>query len=155
MRALSTDASAVEVAHATASRCFLAIAWKTISSMSECWRASSRLWNARARGSDSVQVRQKLREIARDMASSHRGPDRVGPLPPSGRNVDVISKGAQGKTADETASLVAGRANSERDRVAHALGPDAVDASVQSRVRAITRSLDEDTEDWKSSVPGK
>ena len=104
---------------------------------------------------DPVQIRAKLRELARPIASyaaaltesaSYR--NRVG-------YVDIMPKGSEGRTAAEIGALMTQKATAEIGRVSGALDVSRIEASVKATVDALIASIDRDDEAWKATTPGK
>lgn len=104
---------------------------------------------------DPKQIRVKLKELARDMISYTTALIESVSYRQAVGNVDLMPKGCNGKTEKELVALITEKANSEIDRIQHALNPTNVGASVQARMAELKASLDNDTDDWKRLIPGK
>lgn len=70
-------------------------------------------------------------------------------------NVDLMPKGCNDKSVEELLSLILGRAKEERDRVAKDLDDVKISCHIKSVMARIEKSLAEDTEEWKSLIPGR
>jgi hypothetical protein len=101
------------------------------------------------------QIRTRLKDIARSMISytaalieSANYRNLVG-------NLDIMPRGCHDKSADDLARLVKERADAERTRINAIIDDGSIESSVHSTVETLQRSLDDDTDLWKATIPGK
>lgn len=104
---------------------------------------------------DPKAVRQRLRDYAKEMLAyavalriAHRVRMTVG-------NVEVMAKGAPGKTVDELKADVMGRVRSESVRVGQGLSEAAIEGSIHEEWKRLETALDMDSDVWKQEIPGR
>ncbi|MDZ7957352.1 MAG: ATP-binding protein [Aulosira sp. DedQUE10] len=101
------------------------------------------------------EIRIKLRDIAKQMIpytaaliESAKYRSLVG-------NLDIMPKGCHDKSANELAILMRNCAQSERERINQVINNTNIETSVMETVENLQKSLEDDTEEWKSNIPGK
>ncbi|MCC5668322.1 ATP-binding protein [Nostoc sp. CHAB 5784] len=101
------------------------------------------------------KIRLRLREIAKKMIpytaaliESAKYRSLVG-------NLDIMPKGCHDKSSSELAVLIQERTQAERKRIVEIINDDDIKASVMRTVENLQQSLENDTDDWKSTIPGK
>jgi energy-coupling factor transporter ATP-binding protein EcfA2 len=104
---------------------------------------------------DPKQIAAKLKELAADMVSYTAALMESASYRQAVGNVDVMPKGAHGKTSKDLSNLMESRAKSEIARLEQALAPAKVSASVAERMDKIQQSLANDSDDWQKVIPGK
>lgn len=104
---------------------------------------------------DPVQIRAALRELARESASYAVALSETAAFRQAVGNVDLMPKGAAGKSLEELSELMRQKAQAEVARVSQLLEPTAVTASIEKRMKDILASLDADDDAWKSLIPGR
>lgn len=70
-------------------------------------------------------------------------------------NVDIMPADCHGKDADQLTALIRNQASSETGRVAATLDPETIRANIEAYFEGLSRSLANDTDDWKALIPGK
>ena len=104
---------------------------------------------------DPTEIRTRLRELARDMVSYTAALVESVSFRQNAGLLDLMPKGAHGKTADELAQMMTACAEAEKQRIDQVLDPAKVAESVRNRMEILNTSLEQDTEEWKRLVPGK
>jgi predicted ATP-binding protein involved in virulence len=104
---------------------------------------------------DPRAIREKLRVYAKETLAyavalriSHRVRMTVG-------NVEVMAKGASGKTVDELKAHVLGRVRSETTRIGQGLSEGAIEAGIDEEWKRLETALEADTDVWKFEIPAR
>lgn len=104
---------------------------------------------------DPLQIRNKLREIARSRISyasaliaSKFFRDRVG-------NLDIMPKDCHSKTIEELTTKILEHRNDEHARITTGIEEEQLKSYVETTYSALLASLDADNEVWKNDIPGK
>jgi energy-coupling factor transporter ATP-binding protein EcfA2 len=100
-------------------------------------------------------IRSLLKSIARKHASYATALSASAFFREEVGNVDLMPAGCNGKTAAELAKLVIERSRQERGRVMGLLDDTAVEKYVGNAMKRLENSLNADTDDWKSLIPGR
>jgi len=102
-----------------------------------------------------AQIRAKLKELARSMIShtaalieSAKYRNLVG-------NLDVMPKACHDKSSEELAKLIHGRASEEKTRINSVIDESSIETSVKATVEKLEQSLDDESDSWKQTIPGK
>jgi ABC-type cobalamin/Fe3+-siderophores transport system ATPase subunit len=100
-------------------------------------------------------IREAMRQVAMGLTSYAAALGIASKFRLSVGNVDLMPKECHGKTQAELEALVAAKAEAESIRVSTVLDRSVIQVEVGSYFSALAKSLDEDTEGWKSLIPGK
>lgn len=104
---------------------------------------------------DPQQVEAKLREIARTCLPYAVALSTASTLRQRVGNVDVMVKGATGRSLDELLELQLAKASTERKRVGAELSDGQLEAVHRQVATAMTQALDASDDSWKSVIPGR
>jgi hypothetical protein len=102
-----------------------------------------------------TDIRTKLREIAREQISYAAALFTAAHFREQCGNVDIMPKACNGKTAAELSGLITARSNEEGSRINRILEATTVSDYVSKIMENIETSLDNDTDVWKVSIPGR
>ena len=104
---------------------------------------------------DPLQIRNKLREIARSRISyasaliaSKLFRDRVG-------NLDIMPKDCHSKTLEELTTKMIERRNDEQTRITRGMEEEQLKSYIETTYSGLLASIEADNECWKNDVPGK
>lgn len=103
----------------------------------------------------SPAIRSELRALALGLVSYATALGVTAKLRLEVGNVDTMPRDCQGKTEAEIGLLLVDRARVESARVHKVLDGVRIKREVARRFRAISKSLKDDTDDWKAMIPGK
>jgi predicted ATPase len=101
------------------------------------------------------EVRAKLRELAKEQTSYAVALRTAAQVRQGAGNVDLMPSACNGLTSDELQAAIANVVGAEQRRLGAVLDADAIKASVAEEYARISASLDSDTDEWKSLVPGR
>ncbi len=101
------------------------------------------------------QIREKLKDIARSMISYSTALTVGAHLRNEVGNLTVMPKGCDNKGKDELVGLIKGQSDIEIKRINTILKEAEITVLVGSIFDDLTKSLDDDTDDWKSLIPGR
>jgi hypothetical protein len=104
---------------------------------------------------NATGVRERLRELAREIASYATALAVTAELRQEAGNVDAMPKGCHGRSLDEVIDLLTAGATNERSRIETVLDESRIRSAATKYHETLLASIDDDTEDWKSLVPGK
>ena len=100
-------------------------------------------------------VREALRESARGLVSYATALATASRLRLSVGNLDVMPKDCQGKSLPELEPLLLAEAEREKARLEQCLNPESIKSSISGYFERLAQSLDSDSDDWKTLIPGK
>jgi predicted ATPase len=100
-------------------------------------------------------VRTKLRELATEQISYAVALRTAADVRQNAGNVDVMPSACNGLSAGDLATAISAAATSEGRRLSAILGTSGIQRSVADEYARIQASLDADTDEWKTLVPGK
>jgi hypothetical protein len=103
----------------------------------------------------AAAVRVKLRELAREQISYAVALRTAAEVRQSAGNVNVMPSSCNGLSADALETAIASTVVTEEQRLGLVLNVDTIKASATQEYARISASLDSDTDDWKTLVPGK
>lgn len=101
------------------------------------------------------EIREKLKEIARSIISYSTALTVSANLRNEVGNLTVMPKGCDNKGKDELIGLIEAQSDSERKRIKTILEETKVRTLIGSTFDNLTKSLADDTDDWKSLIPGR
>lgn len=101
------------------------------------------------------EIREKLKEIARSMISYSTALTVSAYLRNEVGNLTAMPKGCNNKEKNELVGLIKGQSDSETKRINTILEETKVKELTESTFDGLTKTLDEDTDDWKSLIPGR
>jgi len=101
------------------------------------------------------EIRGKLKEIARSMISYSTALTVSAYLRNEVGNLTAMPKGCDNKGKDELAGLIKGQSDSEAKRINTILEETKVKELAERTFDALTKTMDEDTDAWKSLIPGR
>lgn len=104
---------------------------------------------------DPVQVRAKMRELAEELVSYTLALYAASHFREQVGNVDIMPKSCDKKSVEELIKLLRDKASDESGRVVSAIEDVKIEDFVTGLASKLEKSLAEDTEDWKSIVPGR
>lgn len=104
---------------------------------------------------DAGQIRSKLRELAREQVPYAVALKIGAEIRQRAGNVSLVAKACQGMAVDELTEAFASQVATEQQRLEGVLDAAAVSIRVENEFAEIIRSLDSDTDDWKTLIPGK
>lgn len=104
---------------------------------------------------DPSQVRTKLREIAARFISYAVALSASSSLRRRVGSVDLMPASIHGRSVEETLSLFQATATGELERVTAVLSGEAIRGEVQETFQRLQTAVSDDTEEWKSLIPGK
>jgi energy-coupling factor transporter ATP-binding protein EcfA2 len=100
-------------------------------------------------------VRDVLRESARGLVSYAAALATASRLRLSVGNLDLMPKDCQRKSLLELQPLLLAEVEREKARLEQCLDQESIKSSMSEYFERLTRSLDDDSEDWKALIPGK
>jgi hypothetical protein len=100
-------------------------------------------------------VRTRLLELAREQISYAVALRTAADVRQRAGNVNVMPSSCNGLTSDELEAAIAIVIGTEEQRLGAVLNAEAIKASVAQEYARISASLDADTDEWKTLVPGK
>jgi len=101
------------------------------------------------------EICEKLKDIARSMLSYSTALTVSAYLRNEVGNLTVMPKGCDNKGKDELVGLIKGQSDVETKRITTILEETKVEALIGNTFDDLTKSLDEDTDDWKNLIPGR
>lgn len=103
----------------------------------------------------AVTVRAKFRDLAREQISYAVALRTAAEVRQSAGSVNVMLSSCNGLSADDLETVIASTVEAEKQRLDVVLNLDTIKASATQEYARISASLDADTDDWKTLVPGK
>lgn len=103
----------------------------------------------------SDEIRRQLLELARQLVSYATALTVASQLRLAIGNVDAMPKACHGKSESQVAALLVAKAATESRRVVKVLDPSAIEVLTKRVFGDLTTSIVNDTENWKSDIPGK
>jgi len=100
-------------------------------------------------------IRQRLRDSARQLVSYATALAVASKLRLHVGNLDIMPKDCHGKTLDEVKGLILSELSEDKLRIDNLLTESTVGASTIDYFNRLTKSLDDDTDEWKALIPGK
>jgi predicted ATP-binding protein involved in virulence len=101
------------------------------------------------------EIRKTFREIARTqiayataLSTSTYFREQIG-------NLSIMVGGCHGMNTDELVKQIEARVDEEQGRISKSLGKTDIERYARARAKMVEDSLDQDTNDWKSLVPGR
>ena len=104
---------------------------------------------------DPPKIRDVLRQIATDMVTYTVALSVSGACREEFGNLDTMPKGCDKKNLDELKAAFVELQNGEKERLASILDESAVSGQITALNERLTRSIMDDTDEWKSLIPGK
>src|SRR5581483_4997854 len=104
---------------------------------------------------DPAQVKERLRQLAHELASYATALAVTARLRQDSGNVDVMPKASHGRSLDEVVSLLTAKAADESTRIGGVLDDDRVRVAATDYHEALVQSIEADDDQWKGLVPGK
>lgn len=104
---------------------------------------------------DPKAIRQRLREQARSLVSYATALHTASSLRMEAGNVDVMPKDCHDKSLADVQQLLVDVAKKETVRLGSTLDAKEVTSRAADYYNQLTKSLDDDSEVWKSLIPGK
>ncbi len=101
------------------------------------------------------EIRSVLKEIARGIASYTTALTTSSYFREAVGNIDIMAKDCQGKTTDELVMLITQRSGDEKKRIDDTLDNTTVESCAREIMANLTKSIDDDTEEWKNLTPGR
>ena len=104
---------------------------------------------------DPVQVKARLKEIARSMISYATALQIAAQFRTNVGNLDIMPSGCHDKSMAQLAQLMTTRASAELTRISDSAKAQLIEEAVQTAFTTLDKSLNADTEEWKAVIPGK
>jgi hypothetical protein len=101
------------------------------------------------------EIRSALKGIARDIVPYTTALTTAAYFREAVGNIDIMAKDCHGKTADKLLTLILERSRDEKKRIDDTIDNAKVETYARDIIANLTRSLDDDTEEWKNLSPGK
>ena len=104
---------------------------------------------------DPARIKERLRQLARDLASYATALAMTARLRQESGNVDIMPKACHGRTLDEIVGLLTAKAASEKTRIEGVLDDVRIRSAATAYHEALVKSIEADDDHWKGLVPGK
>lgn len=104
---------------------------------------------------DATKVRSKFRELAGELVSYATALTVSAKFRLAAGNVDLMPKDCHGKGPDEIVELLTREAADEVKRIGNTLDRAKITEAAQQHYTALRTSIETDTDEWQSLIPGK
>jgi predicted ATPase len=104
---------------------------------------------------DPLQIRNKLREIARSRISYATALIASKYFRESVGNLDIMPDDCHSKSLEDLSTKVLERRNVEQERIVKGIEGEQLKSYIENTYNTLLASLDADSADWKNDIPGK